>query len=150
MSDHFLVVIPADPKATLPSTAEDIRKALAEITGSTESRVKDYGRIQFIDCGENFERISCPACGAEASVDWWGHQMDHCWDDENGFDLHAHAMPCCGTPMSLDKLNYEWPQGFARWMVSARNTGRGPLTSDELMRLDDVAGIKLMAIAQMY
>jgi hypothetical protein len=76
--------------------------------------------------------------------------MDHCWDDEAGFDLHAHAMPCCGAPMSLDKLKYEWPQGFARWMVSARNTGRGPLTSDELMRLDDIAGIKLLAIAQMY
>lgn len=150
MSDHFLVVIPADPKAELPPTAEDIRAALAEIAGTTESRVKHYGRIQFIDCGENFERILCSACEAEASVDWWGHQMDHCWDDETGFDLHAHAMPCCGAMLSLDKLKYERRQGFARWMISARNSTRGPLSADEISQLEAVAGLKLVGIAQAY
>ncbi len=150
MSDHFLVVIPADPKAALPESAEALRAALEGIAGSGESRVKDFGRIQFVDCGENFERILCPACGDALDTGWWGHQMDHCWDAEAGFNLHAHALPCCGVPLSLDKLVYEWPQGFARWMVSARNENRVPLTAEELGRLEAVAGLKLRAIAQHY
>ncbi len=150
MSDHFLVVIPADPKAPLPESADALRAALAGMAGSGESRVKDFGRIQFVDCGENFERILCPSCHAELETGWWGHQMDHCWDAEDGFDLHAHALPCCGVPLSLDKLAYEWPQGFARWMVSARAGNRGPLTPGELGRLEEIAGLQLRAIAQMY
>lgn len=150
MSSHYLVVIPADPKIALPDTAEALKEALADIVGTPRSRIKNYDRIQFIDCGENFERILCPACGSALSTDWWGHQMDHCWDADAGFDLHAHALPCCGVPASLDKLVYEWPQGFARWMISAENPGRGPLSEDEVARLETVAGLKLTAIAQMY
>ena len=150
MSEHFLVVIPADPKVELPATAGALRDALARIAGTDEARVKDYGKVQFIDCGENFERILCPACDVEQSTAWWRHQMTHCWDADKGFDLHAHAMPCCGVPLSLEKLVYEWPQGFARWMVSARNKGRGPLSADELATLEAVAGVPLIAIAQMY
>ena len=150
MSDRFLVVIPVDPGAPAPGNATALRDALARIAGSHEARFKDFARVQFIDCGEEFGRILCPACHAEQSTGWWGHQMDHCWDAEKGFDLHAHAMPCCGVPLSLDRLAYEPRQGFARWMVSARNPGRGPLTGDEITELEAVAGTGLVAIAQTY
>jgi hypothetical protein len=55
MSDHFLVVIPGDPNAELPDTANALRDALALLAGTGEARVKDYGKLQFIDCGENIE-----------------------------------------------------------------------------------------------
>lgn len=151
MSDHFLVVIPADPKAELPGTAGDIRDALAAVAGSDEARVKDYGKLQFIDAGTNFERIACPGCAAEIDVETtWHDWMDSDWHGEDGFHLHRHRTPCCGTELTLNDLVYHFPQGFARWFVSARNVNRGPLTGEEIERLEGIAGIPLRAIAQHY
>lgn len=150
MSDHFLVVIPADPKALLPETAPALRDALASLAGTKEVRIKDYGKLQFIDCGENFERILCPACRTEISVEQWHIWMDEDWHGEDGFHLHRHKTPCCRRETNLNDLVYEWPQGFARWFVSARNTGRAALTASEVSRLSEVAGIQLKTIRQMY
>lgn len=153
MSDHFLVVIPADPSAPLPEDGGDaICTALRDFAGSDECRVKSYDdRVQFIDAGENFESVSCPACGVTLDQDWWSGQMDHCWNsEERRFNLHAHALPCCGASKDLSELVYDGPQGFATWFVSARNEGRGPLTKAEVAHLETIAGQKLTAIAQMY
>ena len=150
MSDHFLVVIPANPKALLPENASTLRDALADIAGTTEARVKDYGKLQFIDCGEAFEGIACSSCGAEVPIEQWHAWMDEDWHGEDGFHLHVHATPCCQHDINLNTLTYLPPQGFARWMVSARNQGRGPLNPGEVRQLEDVAGIPLRAIAQMY
>ncbi len=150
MSDHFLVVIPRDPNAELPDTAEAVRKAMAELPETGETRVKDYGKLQFIDAGENYERIRCPNCGHTFTIPEWHAWMDADWHGEDGFHLHRHEAPCCGHEMTLNDLVYEWPQGFARWFVSARNIGRGPLTEDEVKILEAVAGLPLKAIAQMY
>ena len=150
MSDHFLVVIPADPKADLPDTAPALRDELARIAGTDEARIKDYGKLQFIDCGENYERIGCPICGKDITIAQWHEWMDEDWHGEEGFHLHSHVTPCCETKLTLNDLVYEWPQGFARWFVGARNPGRGPLTPDEVAALEAVAGLRLRAIAQMY
>ena len=153
MSDHFLVVIPSDPDAPLPEDGgQALCSALVKIADSEEARVKSYdGRVQFIDCGENFETVSCPACGASLDMEWWGDQMDHCWDaDERRFSLHPHSLPCCSASKALNELTYTFPQGFASWFVSARNVNRGPLTQEELSELEAVAGRPLSAITQMY
>ncbi len=150
MSDHFLVVIPADPKSGLPDTAEDVRAALSRIAGSREARVKDYGKLKFIDAGQNFERITCPACAAAITVATWHGWMDEDWHGEDGFHLHLHQTPCCGAETTLNDLVYHSPQGFARWFVSARNPNRGPLTAKEIAELEEIASLKLRAIAQRY
>ena len=150
MSEHFLVVIPADPDADLPDTAPALRDALADMAGTTEARVKDYGKLQFIDCGENFEKIACPLCSAPVNVEVWQSWMDEDWHGEEGFHLHRHTLPCCGDETTLNDLVYHFPQGFSRWFVSARNANRGPLTGEELAQLEKIAGFPLRAIAQMY
>ena len=150
MSDHFLVVIPADPKADLPDTAPALRDQLALIAGTDEARIKDYGKLQFIDCGENSERIGCPNCGNDITNPQWHKWMEEDWHGEEGFHLHSHVTPCCETKLTLNDLVYEWPQGFARWFVGARNPGRRALTVNEVTVLEDIAGLRLRAIAQMY
>lgn len=150
MSDHFLAVIPMDPHARLPETADALRAALSEMAQTRESRIKDYGKLQFIDAGENLNRIGCPVCGSDFTIAQWHAWMDADWHGEDGFHLHDHESPCCGTTMTLNDLIYDWPQGFARWFVGARNEGRGPLTEDEVAQLEAIAGMKLKAIAQMY
>jgi hypothetical protein len=151
VSDSFVVLIPADPRAEVPSNAVDIRDQLSGLIGATEARIKDFGaRIQFIDCGENFVQILCPACGQPLDTGWWGHQMDHCWNEDAGFSLHAHAVPCCGADLRLDELVYDGPQGFARWFISARAGDRARLQQGEIDRFEAAAGLKLRQILQRY
>ena len=150
MSDHFLVVIPADPKAPLPESAIALRDALARLANTNDARVKDYGKLQFIDCGEAFEGIACPSCNAAIQIEQWHAWMDADWHGEDGFHLHRHDTPCCGTEITLNALAYAPHQGFARWFVSARNEGRGALTADEISGLERVGGLSLRAITQMY
>lgn len=150
MSDSFLVVIPADPLAKLPDTAERVRALLAEIAGTDASRVKDYGKLQFIDCGENFETIRCPACRATIDIPQWHAWMDADWHADEGFHLHDHTTPCCGKTLTLDALVYEGSQGFARWCISAKAGNRGALKSDEVARLEAIAAMPLRAINQRY
>ena len=150
MSDHFLVVIPKDPTAKLPDTATDLRDSLAKLVGTEEARVKDYEKLQFIDCGEAFESISCPSCAADITIEQWHEWMDEDWHGEDGFHLHRHEMPCCKTDTNLNTLTYTPMQGFARWFVAARNQTRGPLRDEELAALEKVAGIPLRGIVQMY
>lgn len=150
MSEHFLIVIPADPFADVPKRAEDVRTLLGKIVGTHETRVKDYGKLQFIDCGENFKRTGCPNCRRDIAMSDWHAWMDEDWHGEDGFHLHPHQTPCCNTSVTLNHLIYEARQGFARWFVSARNKSRRSLSDAEITQLEQVAELNLIAIAQKY
>ncbi|QMU58767.1 MAG: hypothetical protein GKR98_11530 [Boseongicola sp.] len=152
MPDRFIALIPSDPKARPASdTMEALRIALAARFESSESRVKDFGeRLQFIDCGENYERTLCPSCEAEVPLVWWGQRMDGDWDEEHGFHLHRHEMPCCGASHRLTELEYRGAQGFAHWFVSARVDEGVIFTSKDLQALENEAGLALKLIEQRY
>lgn len=149
MAEHFIALIPADPRAELPGNADALRMELEALAGGGESRVKDYGKLQFIDCGQNLRRIGCPACGGAIPLEVWQGWMEADWHAEDGFHLHRHAAPCCGAGVTLNELAYDAPQGFARWFVGARSTG-GTLTDPERGRLEAVAGLALKAVHQSY
>ena len=150
MSEDFIVLIPADPMARLDTkTLAGLEALHQEIVGTEVTRIKDYGeRLQFIDCGANFEDVRCPACDTPVETGWWGQRMDHAWDDDKGFHICDFEMPCCGANARLDTLEYRWPQGFSTWFLSAMNVNRGPLNAAELARLEAVAGIPLRVIYQ--
>lgn len=150
MSESYCVIIPADPKSALPETAETVRATLEQIVGTDRSRVKDYGKLQFIDCGGNFESLACPHCATSIEMDVWNNWMDEDWHGQDGFHLHSHTTPCCGESLTLNDLIYLQPQGFARWFVSAYDTMHGPLTEDETRALSNIAGLPLRAIYQNY
>lgn len=152
MTAHFLAVIPQDPQARLSQDKLTVLEtALAEICGTDETRIKDFGdRLQFIDCGDAQPVIRCPSCAVEADLGWWGQRMDHAWDPDHGFHLCQFAMPCCGDPARLNELCYEPAQGFSTWFVSARQTEPVPLGQTDRNRLLHSAGIPLTAIQQSY
>lgn len=150
MPESFIALIPSDPHAALPETAEAVRDALAKIVMSDDSRVKDYGKLQFIDCGTNFERVACPSCGADIAMEHWQAWMESDWHGEEGFHLHSHTAPCCGASVTANDLAYDLAQGFAHWFVAARNVNHGLLTEEELARLQDIAGIGLKPVYQHY
>lgn len=150
MAEDFLVVIPADPMAELPSTADALRNALITLTGAVDARVKDYGKLQFIDAGTRTTHVLCPACMQEITADQWQDWMAEDWHGEDGFHLHRHQTLSCGHNFNLNELTYDAPQGFARWFVSAQTHGRPPLTPSELQTLERIAELELRAIAQTY
>ncbi|MEM7719556.1 MAG: hypothetical protein AAF222_10145 [Pseudomonadota bacterium] len=150
MAECFLVIIPKNPEAKIPADTDVLRQTLANMAGTTEARVKDYGKLQFIDAGQNATDIRCRDCNARIDADEWHIWMQSDWRGAEGFHLHLHSMPCCGTELTLNDLTYDGPQGFASWFVSARRKGRGPLTDAEIQTLEAQAALPLKAIDQRY
>src|SRR5947207_2367325 len=111
MSDNWIVLIPEDPyfipDAEKRSRARD---RFAEIApDADEIEIKVCEKVQFFDCGENFERILCPRCRSVIPVAWWQERMDK--DYSNGFLLAKYATPCCNKLYTMQELVYDWPQG---------------------------------------
>lgn len=75
--------------------------------------------IRFIDAGANWGKIICPNCGREIDGTWWREAIEKAY--ENRFSDLKVVLPCCGTTSSLALLKYEWPVGFARFVLNVRN-----------------------------
>jgi len=157
MSDHWIVLIPKDPHF-LPD--EESRKAalakFAEVAPqSAEIDEIIYDSVQFIDCGGNFERVLCPFCAeeeeeeeepGEIDTDWWHDIMDQDYSEEDGFQLKKYPVPCCGRSLALNELEYEWPMGFARYALEARNTRIGSLSTQEIAGFEAILKAPLIEI----
>jgi hypothetical protein len=124
MSDNFLTFIPSEPSfapdQTSRTRAIDYLRAIFP-EGEALSDVLNES-IQFVDCGANLGSIRCPECGALLDMTWWGHAMDRA--HKSGFKSRAARVPCCAKSIDLNKLDYDWSVGFARYLLSARNPGR--------------------------
>lgn len=134
----------------MPDTSESIKTRLMEIAGTKEARIKDYGKMQFIDCGEAFEFVACPSCKTKLTLELWQTLMAKDWHNEDGFHLRGHSLPCCAAEHTLNDLDYCAEQGFAHWFVSAKTTNSKALSSNELAILEELSGLSLRAIFQQY
>lgn len=68
------------------------------------------------------------------------------WAFKKAFAELEITVPCCGTRTSLNSLRYEWPCGFARYFLQARNPGRGDLTPHETLSLSRALGCEIRII----
>jgi hypothetical protein len=48
----------------------------------------------------------------------------------SAFEDLAVRTPCCHTDTTLNELDYDWPAGFARFVLEARNPGRYPVEAE--------------------
>ncbi len=131
MSDNHVRWIPVDP-SFVPS--EDAVRRAAEWlrTRAPEAEEVTTGltpEIQFVDCGGNFEAIHCPLCARDLPMDWWQEAMEKA--AATAFTDRASTLPCCGANTLLEDLRYEWPQGFARFVLEARNANMAPTEKDD-------------------
>jgi hypothetical protein len=106
--------------------------------------VERHDEPVFWDAGGNFERVLCPSCGTEVATDWWQQRMFAAWD--TGCRSLDVTTLCCGAPTTLNDLVYEWPQGFARWVLEIKNPRRQFLTDQELDALAGTVGHPLREI----
>jgi hypothetical protein len=149
MSDHWIGIIPEDPKF-VPS-ANAIAKAealMAEIApDADEIRSEISEGIRFQDCGENFISVHCPVCGAEIDTEWWREQMDRDYHLDSGFDLKPLQLPCGHRAESLNALRYDWAQGFSRFVLDTMNPMIGrALQPEEVTRLETTLGCPVKVI----
>jgi hypothetical protein len=59
-------------------------------------------------------------------------------------------MPCCAAATTLNHLDYDWPAGFARFVLSAHHPDRGWLDAQELADVADALGHPVRQILAHY
>ncbi|MCI0556433.1 MAG: hypothetical protein L0287_36285 [Anaerolineae bacterium] len=123
MSDNILKLIPSSstfiPEDHFIEEALTFLRQHVKSAKNISSTKSDMPR--FIDQGANFEKIICPNCRSLIDVTWWQNAMDQAY--KTGFSDLSILTPCCGIQTSLDKLEYYWPAGFARFSIEIRNPG---------------------------
>jgi len=145
MSDHYLQLIPTDPQfQPSPEAAERARHLPATFTPQADSVTTRFEeQVEFFHPGSNGSEIHCPACGADASH-WWSGAMDTAW--ESHFDDLTVTAHCCGASISLNDLRYDWPAGFGRFVLEARNPNVADLPPNQLAQLQTTLGCTLRTI----
>jgi hypothetical protein len=120
MSDYYYQLIPTIP-AYVPDDGarESARERFASFVGNAAGVTMEvWEHVEFVDCMGNFESVSCPVCGTLLDDDWWIRAMDAAYGEQGFADLRV-TVPCCGAATSLNDLHYRFPQGFARFILSA-------------------------------
>ena len=111
-----------------------------------EATVSDT--VEFVDPGGNFERVLCPACNTEITR-WWVGAMEAAY--ESRFENLMITLPCCGTSSSLNDLQYDWPAGFARFVLEVRNANIGGiLPANEVAELEALLGCAVKQVLAHY
>jgi len=146
MSDYWIILIPA--QADFIPTTEARRDALrlfrALAPRAAEVKEELTEDVRFIDCGSNFEHVRCPDCDEELKMAWWQEKMDE--EAKGGFPLRSFDLPCCDGRSSLERLKYDWPQGFARFSIEAEDPIIADLTVEQLQAFEAILGCRVRRI----
>ncbi len=148
MSDTVLKIIPTEPAWTPAPTAATaaerlVRERFCPDIRSIASELTDT--INFVDPGMELKSVSCPSCRTALDERWWGERMNEAF--ETSFTNMNLVPPCCAHPTTLNALDYDWPSGFARFVLFAAGWTREPLTAAEL---DQVAGVLGYPVRQLF
>ena len=146
MSDNLLLLIPTQPEYVPNSHArQEARKLLQSLVVETcEVTACVAEQIGFVDAGANFESVSCPVCRSSIAREWWSAAMGEAHISQ--FSNLEVLTPCCQTRLSLNNLDYNWPQGFARFILKATNPGIPNLERQAVDELERILGCKLRVI----
>jgi hypothetical protein len=147
MSEYYYKLIPTIPDYVPDDGArEGARERFEAFVGNAAGvNVEVQEHVEFVDCMGNFESVSCPLCGTLLDDDWWGQAMDAAYGEHGFVDLRV-TVPCCGAATSLNDLMYHFPQGFARFVLSAFEPHVSDLEDWQIHELEEIIGCKLRKI----
>lgn len=150
MSTSLLSVIPTDPSWTPDEEAAAGALAVLQQLAPDASEVtaSRHDEVTFVDQGGNFDSLRCPTCGVQLEIDWWHDAMDTAATLR--FRDLAVRVPCCGARTSLNDLDYRSPAGFARFVLVARDPGRGEIATAEVGRLAAAIGHPVRVVWASY
>lgn len=121
MSTTFLKFILSEP--TFVPNERSQQEALEFLRvefGPSEIEIKTTDYIEFVDSGGNFAGVSCNLCKKKMSLEFWQNKMDSAF--KNNFSNLLFQTECCQSSASLHDLLYDGPCGFAKFVISIRNT----------------------------
>jgi hypothetical protein len=120
VSNNLLRLIPTDPYYVPDDQAQQQARDLFAtlVPQAQEVRLKVTDAPALYDAGANMETIVCPACGTVLDDQRWMKEMDRAYNDGKFTDLTI-STPCCDTLCSLNELVYDWPMGFACFVLEA-------------------------------
>ncbi|MEP7362692.1 MAG: hypothetical protein ABI972_05505 [Acidobacteriota bacterium] len=150
MSDNYLRLIPADPEfQPLPGALDDAMQLLNQLVPlAAERRVRQGDEVQFVDQGENFERVLCPHCGNDLT-DQWLPWMET--SSQSRFVVRTIVLPCCSRHADLNDLEYKWPAGFAKAILELENPDPAEfLDSEALKNLERLLRCKIRQVLAHY
>ena len=80
----------------------------------------------FIDCGSNFESVSCPFCEENIDIDDWQEMLSLSYEKScfNNIDI---LLPCCKKMSTLNNLRYNSDCGFAKFVIEVLNPEHLPV-----------------------
>jgi hypothetical protein len=147
VSDNWLIIVPTDPYAVPAADAVDAARATlaAGLPDAEEIEVERGENPRFVDAGTNFQTVRCPRCG-ESIDDWWQDTMEKAHRDD--FRELAVVTPCCEQSTTLNDLDYDWPQAFARVAIHAMNPNVRELAPDLTRALEQSLGLPIRVIWQ--
>ncbi|MEO8607288.1 MAG: hypothetical protein ABI690_05370 [Chloroflexota bacterium] len=149
MSDTLLKLIPADPffipDEAAQQAALDLLTAWLPASDVVNGTATD--EVNFVDPGMNLMQIFCPACGSPLDMGDWQGFTDAAY--ANQFADLTVTMPCCGAVGSLNDLQYDWPAGFARYVLESLNPN-ADLDDAQLDELARILGCPLHKIWAAY
>lgn len=143
MSDYIVKLIPEQLQEVSEQQAAGLRAWLQHHIASEKIIIQRHASIVFVDCGSQLERILCPVCGAEQSMEWWGTEMQRAFEESGFQNLRLH-MPCCHSEASLHDLCYDMPCGFSSFEADIWNPAQ--FTDADLKKLNETQGIMLRRI----
>ena len=149
MSEDSIKIISNDP-LFIPSeaTRKKAREFLMSVFPKADSiNIVVEDEVVFIDQGENFEQVLCPKCNFELN-DWWGEAMEKA--SKTNFSNLNVTVPCCQTQTSLNDLKYEWPAGFATFVLEVNSPNVDDISDNDLDKLEIILGSKLRKIYAHY
>ena len=120
MSDTILRIIPTDPFYTCNENIQrDVFSFLSKLYLQQQIKLLSTDYVEFVDQGQNFENVSCHLCEQLMDIEYWQNLMDHAFKTE--FRHLNFTTACCNSKASLNDLNYNWPAGFARFLINITN-----------------------------
>jgi hypothetical protein len=147
MSTSYYKLIPTLPDYVPDAAVREWAQArFASFVPQAEQVTADVREhVEFVPAMGNFETVSCPVCGALLENDWWVRAMDSAYG-EHGFADLAVTVPCCGAASSLNDLHYYFPQGFARFVLSAYEPNIFDLEDWQVRELEELLGCMLRKV----
>lgn len=148
MSDDWIRLIPCDP--TFVPRAQDAEHArsvfASHMSGADEVTATFTEATEFIDAGVNMSQCRCPECGTPIDPGWWDGQLQQA--GERAFVELSVTFPDCDHRASLDDLDYDWPVGFARFVLNALNPQATDLEVAQRAEIASILGTPVRIIWQ--
>jgi hypothetical protein len=138
-------IIPQDPELELQKEiSASLIEYLSKEFPNKEIVIQIDSTISFVDCGQGFEKVTCPNCGKEISMDFWHESMDKVYKEN--FNNLTFKTICCQTLTDLYSLKYQADCGFAKSIVTVNDPNVKIDDSKLLHELKRISGIDFKII----